>query len=132
MPLLGVCIKFPFRCSERFTTKRRNNHKGEEVHEESNHPCQCHALSQLGRAGHILTAADESPKQNFQAAKSPVSDDVPAEIQSAKEKLASARNDLSRAGDEWGGFRLAAMKNIHEAQANLQKALEYRQKNLKK
>ena len=72
------------------------------------------------------------PKQNSQAAKSPVSDDVPAEIQSAKEKLASARNDLSRAGDEWGGFRLAAMKNIDEAQANLQKALEYRPKNLKK
>ena len=72
------------------------------------------------------------PKQNFQAAKSPVSQDVPAELQSAKAKLESARNDLIHAGGEWGGFRDAAIKNIDEAQANLRKATEFYQKNVKK
>ena len=91
------------------------------------------ALLCLGLAvpGTFSQQPTHPPKQNFQAAKAPVSQDVPAELQRARQKLTSAMNDLSRAGGEWGGFRAAAMKNIEEAQANLTKAVEYYQKNKK-
>lgn len=81
----------------------------------------------LSRSGHRLPA----PKQVAQAAPR-VSHDDPAEIQSAKEKLESARKHLRRAGDEWGGFRVDAIKNIDQALQNLSKAMEYRQENMKK
>lgn len=73
------------------------------------------------------------PPQSAQAKKPPASQqDVPAEIQSAREKLTSARNDLVHAGGEWGGFKESAIGKIDEAQAALSKALEFRQKNMKK
>jgi len=71
------------------------------------------------------------PKQKAETPKAAVSADVPAELQSAQEKLESARKDLERAGGEWGGFRDKALNNIAEAEANLRKAMEYYQKNKK-
>ena len=41
--------------------------------------------------------------------------DVPAEIESARQKLESARNDLAHAGGEWGGHRAKAMDNVDQA-----------------
>ena len=48
--------------------------------------------------------------------------DVPAEIESAKAKLSAAREDLNKAGGEWGGHREAAMKHIDEAWRELGEA----------
>ena len=53
--------------------------------------------------------------------------DVPAELQSAMQKLESARNDLDHAGGDWGGFREKAISHIQEAQGNLKSAMEWRQ-----
>lgn len=52
--------------------------------------------------------------------------DVPAELQSAMQKLESARNDLDHAGGDWGGFREKAISHIQEAQGNLKSAMEWR------
>jgi hypothetical protein len=41
--------------------------------------------------------------------------DVPAEVESAKQALRNARNELQHAGGEWGGHRAAAVKHIDEA-----------------
>ena len=41
--------------------------------------------------------------------------DVPAEVESARQKLESARNDLGHAGGEWGGHRVKAMDHIDQA-----------------
>jgi len=63
-----------------------------------------------------------------QAAKPAARDtDVPAELQSALAKLQSAKNDLDHAGGDWGGFRVKAISNIEEAEANLKKAQEWHQ-----
>jgi hypothetical protein len=72
------------------------------------------------------------PKQNAQAAKAPVSADVPAELKSAKEKLASARKDVWSAGEGAGEFRQKAIQNIDEALTNIEKAEEYYRKNKQK
>ena len=41
--------------------------------------------------------------------------DVPAEVESARHALQSARNDLEHAGGQWGGHRVEAMKHVDEA-----------------
>ena len=48
--------------------------------------------------------------------------DVPAEVESAKRALEGAYNDLEHAGGQWGGHRVAAMKHIQEARAELNEA----------
>jgi len=48
--------------------------------------------------------------------------DVPAEVESAKQKLRSARNDLEHAGGEWGGHRAKAMDHIDQAVKELNEA----------
>ncbi|HKU26702.1 MAG TPA: hypothetical protein VJQ54_14600 [Candidatus Sulfotelmatobacter sp.] len=48
--------------------------------------------------------------------------DVPGEVNSAREALRNARNELEHAGGEWGGHRVAAMKHIDEAMKELGEA----------
>ncbi len=48
--------------------------------------------------------------------------DVPAEMNSATQALRTAKSELERAGAEWGGHRVAAMKHIDEALKELQEA----------
>jgi len=48
--------------------------------------------------------------------------DVPAEVESARHALQGARGDLEHAGGQWGGHRVAAMKHIDEALAELNEA----------
>jgi hypothetical protein len=48
--------------------------------------------------------------------------DVPAEVDSARQALRNARNDLEHAGGQWGGHRVAAMKHIDEALTELNEA----------
>jgi len=71
------------------------------------------------------------PQQVAQA-KAPVSQDILAKMESAKQKLTSAREDLINSGGEWGGFRESAIKEVDQALSNVNKAMEYRQSNLKK
>jgi len=52
----------------------------------------------------------------------PFGRDVPAEVESAKRLLQSARNDLDHAGGEWGGHRYEAMKHIDAALKELAEA----------
>ena len=53
-------------------------------------------------------------------------------MQVAMDKLTSTRNDLMRAGSEWGGFRERAIENINQAIADLNKAIHYRAQNMPK
>ncbi len=53
---------------------------------------------------------------------SPQQRDVPAEVEAAKRSLEGAKNDLGRAGGEWGGHRGAAIKHIDEALRELGEA----------
>jgi len=48
--------------------------------------------------------------------------DVPAEVNSARQALQNARNELEHAGAQWGGHRVAAMKHIDEALKELRDA----------
>lgn len=48
--------------------------------------------------------------------------DVPAEIDSARQRLRNARNDLEHAGGEWGGHRVNAMNHIDQALKELNEA----------
>lgn len=48
--------------------------------------------------------------------------DVPAEVESARHALQSARNDLEHAGGQWGGHRAEAMKHVDEALKELGEA----------
>jgi hypothetical protein len=48
--------------------------------------------------------------------------DVPAEVNSARQALRNARNELEHAGGQWGGHRVAAMKHIDEALKELGEA----------
>jgi hypothetical protein len=48
--------------------------------------------------------------------------DVPAEVDSARQKLRSARNDLEHAGGDWGGHRVNAMNQIDQALKELNEA----------
>ena len=48
--------------------------------------------------------------------------DVPAELETARQKLQNARNDLDHAGGEWGGHRVTAIKHIDAALTELGEA----------
>ena len=48
--------------------------------------------------------------------------DVPAEVESAKRSLEGAKNDLEHAGGQWGGHRVAAIKHVDQALAELAEA----------
>jgi hypothetical protein len=48
--------------------------------------------------------------------------DVPVEVESARQALKNARNDLEHAGGGWGGHRVEAMKHIDEALRELGEA----------
>jgi hypothetical protein len=48
--------------------------------------------------------------------------DVPAEVESARQRLRNARNDLEHAGGEWGGHRAKAMDHIDQALKELNEA----------
>ena len=51
--------------------------------------------------------------------------DVPAEVDSARRSLESARNDLQHAGGEWGGHRANAMQHIEMALKELNEAEKF-------
>jgi hypothetical protein len=48
--------------------------------------------------------------------------DVPGEVAAARQALQTARNELDHAGGEWGGHRVAAIKHIDSALAELAEA----------
>jgi len=48
--------------------------------------------------------------------------DVPAEVDSARNALKGALNDLQHAGGQWGGHRDNAMNHIRQAIAELNEA----------
>jgi hypothetical protein len=48
--------------------------------------------------------------------------DVPARIDSARQALLNARNQLEQAGGDWGGHRANAVKHIDEAMTELNEA----------
>lgn len=48
--------------------------------------------------------------------------DIPREVNEARHKLQSAREDLANAGNEWGGHRADAMKHIDAAIHELDEA----------
>ena len=48
--------------------------------------------------------------------------DVPREVDEARQKLRSAREDLEHAGAEWGGHRVKAMNHIDAALRELEEA----------
>lgn len=49
--------------------------------------------------------------------------DVPAEMARAQQALVAARNELNNAGADWGGHRIAAIKHVDAALAEVQKAV---------
>jgi hypothetical protein len=51
--------------------------------------------------------------------------DVPAEINRARAGLETAKQELERAGNEWGGHRVAAITHINQALAEIKKAEDY-------
>jgi hypothetical protein len=55
----------------------------------------------------------------------PQQKDVPAEVESARKALESARNDLNHAGGEWGGHRAAAVQHIDQAIKELNEAEKF-------
>ena len=48
--------------------------------------------------------------------------DVPGEVDSARNALKQAHNELQHAGGEWGGHRVKAMQHIQEAIVELNEA----------
>jgi len=48
--------------------------------------------------------------------------DVPAEVDSARNALKGAYQDLQHAGGEWGGYRAKAMEHIQQAITDLNEA----------
>lgn len=48
--------------------------------------------------------------------------DAPAEVNTAREALRNARNELEHAGGQWGSHRVATMKHSDEALKELQEA----------
>jgi hypothetical protein len=51
--------------------------------------------------------------------------DAPGEIMAAQQALKNARNELAKAGNDWGGHRVAAMKHVDAALAEVQEAEKY-------
>jgi hypothetical protein len=64
------------------------------------------------------TAFSQTQIPNLRPGQTPrsamVQKDVPAEFQSAIAALASAKGDLERAGDKWGGHRVKAIHEIDQ------------------
>jgi len=52
----------------------------------------------------------------------PPQHDVPGEVDSARNALKQAHNDLQHAGGEWGGHRAKALQHIQEAISELNEA----------
>jgi hypothetical protein len=92
----------------------------------------CFSLATPSAFSQQQSAQEPAPQQIAQAKKPDVSQDILAKMESAKEKLINARTDLIDSGGEWGGFRESAIKDVDQALANVNKALEYRQSNIKK
>jgi hypothetical protein len=51
--------------------------------------------------------------------------DVPAQVLAAQQALKNARNELANAGNDWGGHRMAAIKHVDAALAEVQEAEKY-------
>ena len=51
-----------------------------------------------------------------------VAEDVPAEMHRAHEALETAKNELEHAGAEWGGHRVAAIRHVDAALAEMRTA----------
>ena len=51
--------------------------------------------------------------------------DVPAEMNASRQALQNAKTELSNAGSDWGGHRMAAIKHVDAALAEVQKAEVY-------
>jgi hypothetical protein len=56
---------------------------------------------------------------------SPQQHDVPAEVDTARNALKGAFNDLQHAGGEWGGHRQNAMNHIQQALKELNEAEQW-------
>ncbi len=57
----------------------------------------------------------------------PQKEDVPAEMQRAREGLQTAKNELEHAGQEWGGHRMAAIKHVDAALGEIRQAEQWAQ-----
>ncbi|HXJ89901.1 MAG TPA: hypothetical protein VMS18_24030 [Candidatus Binatia bacterium] len=55
----------------------------------------------------------------------PPQKDVPAEVDSARNALKEAHNDLEKAGGDWGGHRAKAIQHIQEALGELNQAEQW-------
>jgi len=51
--------------------------------------------------------------------------DVPADIGRAQQALQNAKTELTNAGTDWGGHRIAAIKHVDAALAEVQKAEQW-------
>jgi hypothetical protein len=51
--------------------------------------------------------------------------DVPADVLAAQQALQNARKELAAAGNNWGGHRMAAIRHVDAALAEVQKAEQY-------
>ena len=52
-------------------------------------------------------------------------EDVPAQMVRAEQALKTAKSELSSAGDEWGGHRVAAMKHVDAALQEINKGMQW-------
>jgi hypothetical protein len=55
----------------------------------------------------------------------PFQKDKPAEVDRAEQSLHTAKSELEKAGTEWGGHRVAAIKHIDAALQELEKAEDW-------
>lgn len=55
----------------------------------------------------------------------PQKEDVPAQMQRAHQALQTAKNELEHAGEEWGGHRVAAIKHVDAALAEINNAEQW-------
>jgi len=92
----------------------------------------CLALATTAAFSQQPTSPQNPPKQSFQQPRADVSQDVPAEMRAAMDKLTSSRNDLMHDGSEWRGFREQAVENVNQVIANLNKATHYHAQNMPK
>jgi hypothetical protein len=76
------------------------------------------AVPQSPRPASQSAAKERRVRQNAQT-------DVPAEIQRARGALENAKNELEHAGDEWGGHRVAALRHVNQALAEIHQAMAY-------
>ncbi len=55
----------------------------------------------------------------------PFQKDKPAEVDRAEQSLQTAKGELEKAGTEWGGHRVAAIKHIDAALKELEQAEQW-------